>query len=208
MFLSAWKYIVRNWKWIIMFILIFLLASACGVGYYYFNRSQHWKSESNRHEKNSNIYFEKASERVQNFTVTPGEARSNKTIDSLFSAYGELLSTKTNYITRVHEIQGETIYKDSVRIDTVLINGKIFNSIPIRWGCAIGTAYWKEGQDTAFTEGSNKLDLGIAVAQDRPKNWFINFKWNRWKWETKAIVINKCDSSMVWSKNLNIEISK
>jgi len=205
---SIFKFFRENWKLIIGIILILLFLAMGAAIYWLYSENEFNKAESKRHEKNSQIYFEKASERVQTFTVTPNEAKNNATIDSLKTAYATLVDTKPKFITKIHEIKGETIYRDTGRIEIIMIGQDVFQSIPIKDKCFTGMAYWQAGEDTAMVSVENKIDLGIIGYQVRPKNWFINFKWNPRKWETEAIIINNCDTNMKWTKNLSIEIKK
>lgn len=202
MIISAWTYIVRNWKWFaIIFLIVLLTAGAITIKILH-ARMQHFKESSIRNRQNTVELLRPPSKIVNTVSMTRSEVKNSQMIDSLVRHYSRELAKKPKTITKIHEIQGETVYINTVQIDTVY--GGI--SVPVNQGCISGYVSVLAGSDSAEINLKNNVDLSIVGYRKRPKNWFTKFKWNSNKWPVETQITNNCDTAMKWIKNLDINI--
>lgn len=188
-----WTFILTALKkfWYIPVILILLFV--CCIAFDLYQKNKHIKQV---YMNNTAQLLRAASNEVQH--VKAKRQMYQHAIDSLSAE----LKVKPKHITSIHTIKGEYRVDTVVRVDTFYHdNGVMFTGFEYSDNC-MTISY----NDTNLTAQCN-YDFNIVGYKVRPKNWFINFKWNKNKWENKINIVTPCDS-IIYKKNLIFEVWK
>lgn len=185
----VWPFIKKALPYLIIVLLIAFIALL-------WHRLRMAQSDADAYRHNTGQLFQVANHMAQDIELNRRELRKIASLDSTIKA----LKIRPKYVTEIHDIKGETVYVDVVRFDTV---GGIAH-VPLNYGCISG--HVTVAGDSAIVDVRNNLDLSIVSHLERPKGWFWKGEWNPKGWPINTVVVNKCDTSMVWEVNRRVRV--
>lgn len=184
-----WPFIKKALPYLIIFALVGFIALL-------WHRLKMANADADAYRHNTGQLFQVANYMAQDIELNRRELRKVAALDSTIKA----LKLNPKHVTEIHNIKGETVVVDILRVDTV--GG--FTYVPLNYGCITG-GVTVDG-DTALVDLRNNLDLSIVSHLERPKGWFWRGEWSPKDWPINTVVVNKCDTAMRWEVNRRVRV--
>lgn len=212
---------LKNWYWFVIVLFAILIAGLCLSLKVSRNANNELSEDNARLSGNVQSLVNDTNEYAQTVKFQRNELKNLPIVKAELKRMANELGVKDRDISRLHTIIAKSQFVDSVYITkTVYIDPstgltEIFHNLPIQWGCAQGVAEWMEGDSMALVTGSSELSLLVATYREKNKGYawedfkkFWAFRWKqlgqtKWNYHTK--IFNRCDSSMIWNRNVIFE---
>jgi hypothetical protein len=215
-------FVLKNWKWVAMAVMTVVIAVLISLVRLNSKRAYEAELNSQRYFSSLSDLSREAGKFSQKVDLSLKEIKRIPQLDSMLREQAKELGIKNKQIDYLMRIKGKTVYRDCVIVyrDTQYIDGEPvdFVTIPVKWGCSDGKVRWQVGSDTALVEGVSKTDLSITGYREHSKGWlgrdmgrFFTFRWKLLgsdKWDSKVLVVNKCDTIQKWEQNLILNVKQ